>query len=183
MPGSYWIYKNTQTGDLDTQTVLSFYFDSLISRGSEPYSRHITIKYDKLQRTIKSSFNNWIYYDETSRYFADATPLKGLFYALGREATGGYISAFHYPFNNDLFSGTGAEKISFMGIDTVLEIQEKTYFNVVKFDVDLDAIWEMKLNCKRPNTIYFWAKGVGLVKKQMNRCNYSWELVAYNIIK
>jgi hypothetical protein len=34
-PGSYWIYKNTKTGDLDTHIIRSFYFDSILVKGTE----------------------------------------------------------------------------------------------------------------------------------------------------
>jgi hypothetical protein len=124
-PGSYWIYKQTVTGDLDTQVVTDFYFDSIISKGTQNHSKHLTIEYDKLIRNIKSSFNGWTYSDKTSAYNAEATPFKGLFFALNRQAFGGEIYALHYPFNSNENSGTGAEVTSFGGMDSTLIIQAK----------------------------------------------------------
>jgi hypothetical protein len=80
-------------------------------------------------------------------------------------------------------SGTGSSYTSYIGMDSTLTIQGKTYQNVAKFDIDKDDIWEEKLNCIRSNNIYYWAKDVGLIKKQSMSCSYSWELIEYNIIK
>ena len=181
--GSYWIYKNTKTGDMDTQVCNGFRFDSITSKGNQAYSKHITILYDYLLKSYHSSFSNEVFYEATSKYSADATPFKGLFFAFMREGNGSIISCFHYPFDYPAVSGTGSSYTTYKGMDSTLIIQGKTYFNVAKFEIDKDDIWEEKLNCIRSNNIYYWAKDVGLVKKESKTCNYSWELIKYNIIK
>ena len=182
-PGSYWIYKNTKTGDLDTQVCTGFLFNNITIKGDESHSKHITIKYDLIARNISSTYTKHGFYDETTRYYPNSTPFKGMFYALYRHGNGSLISVFHYTFDYPRMSGTGSSYTTYIGMDSTLTIQGKTYQNVAKFDIDKDDIWEEKLNCIRSNNIYYWAKDVGLIKKQSISCNYSWELIEYNIIK
>ncbi len=182
-PGSYWIYKNTKTNELDTLTCTGFKLDSFTTKGTEDYSKHITIRYDFLKRYLYSSFNKWTYVDETSKYYADGTPFKGLFFAIMKQVYGeGIISAIHYPFDYPAKSGTGSSLTSYIGMDTTLLIQGKTYFNVAKFELDMDELSEK--DCQYiPITRYYWAKDVGLIKKMVKNCNYSWELIEHQIIK
>lgn len=183
-PGSYWIYKNTLNGALDTQTCTYFYFDSITVKGTQNHTQHVTVRYDRLKVDIYSSFNKWVYYRTTNPFSAESN--KPWYYriVLTTQVGGqGLIENYFSPFEKDVRYGTGSESTFFTGMDTTLTLQGKVYDKVAKFDVDIDDIWEEKLGCIRPNTIYYWAKNVGLVKKEMKRCNYSWELIDYNIIK
>lgn len=182
--GSYWIYKHSKTGELDTQTVTSFYFDSAVSRGTEDYSKHITIKYDVLSRVIKSTAYNLTFSDNTSGYEANATPLtKDSTFNLKRYAGGFQLMwVLCYPFVKDKFAGNGASFVKFKSMDSTMVVQGKTYFDVAKLDIDFDVFDEK--GCQYiPVTTYYWAKNVGLIKKTVNNCNFSWELIEYNIIK
>ncbi len=183
--GSWWIYKNTQTGELDTQTVTYFKFDSVIVKGTYDYSKHITIEDDILEREIFSTYSQWLYSDKTERHHPNT--LSGgasLSVILNRNVSSeGEIYPFFYPFNVDYVTGNGSSSTYCRGVDSSIVVQGKTYFNVVRFELDKDDIWERKLNCIRSNNIYYWAKDVGLIKKQMKTCNYSWELIDYKIYK
>ncbi len=178
-PGSYWIYKNTKTGDLDTQTMIGFKFDTVISKGTFDFSKHITIEYDVLSRNIYSSFNHWIYFDKTSKY--EANSKRDLETILERIVGTGVIYPFFHPFV--ISQNVNPSNSNFIGLDSNFIVSSKPYTNVAKFEIAIDGIWEEKLNCKRPNTVYYWAKGVGLIKKDMNGCGYSWELIEYNVIE
>lgn len=183
LPGSYWIYKNSQTGELDTQTCTGFQFESVTVKGIFDYSKHITIEYDRIKRTIWSSYNKWTYVDKTRDNSPDDEQFNNGRTILDRTAAGpGVIIPFFYPFENGLIYGNGASNTTCQGMDNTMAIQGKTYTNVAKFDIDLDQIDEK--NCQYiPVTTYFWAKEVGLIKKTIKNCNYSWELIEYNIIK
>ena len=182
--GSYWIYKNTTTGDLDTQVCAAFVFDSLISKGTEDYSKHITIEYDRIRRNIQSTYNNWVYFDATPYNTPNARYFNNGRLILDRSVAGeGIIAPFTYYFELGTGSGNGSSNTYFKGITPTLTLQGKNYTNVALFDVDKDDIWERKLSCIRSNNIYYWAKDVGLIKKEMKTCNMSWELIEYNIIK
>jgi hypothetical protein len=186
-PGSYWIYKNTKTGDLDTQVCTGFLFNNITIKGDESHSKHITIKYDLIARNISSTYTKHGFYDETTRYYPNSTPFKGMFYALYRHGNGSLISVFHYPFNYLEKSGTGSTITSFIEMDSTLSIQDKTFHHVAKFEIDRDNLWYPRdftpIELKYPRAIYFWAKDVGLVKRENKNENYSWELIEYNIIK
>lgn len=183
--GSYWIYKNTATGELDTQTCTSFAFNNYESKGSNADSKHITVEYEKVYSTIYSSFNNWTYSLSTVSPSANATNPQ-LYRTIFRKEIisqfEGIIECFFHPFELGVHAGTGSHTCTYIGMDTTLTIQGKTYNNVVRFDIDMDEI--MEKNCQYiPITTYFWARNVGLIKKNIKNCNYSWELIEYNIIK
>ena len=184
-PGSYWIYKNTKTGDLDTHIINGFYFDSILVKGIYPYSKHRTIYYDYLSKSFYSTFIKRFFYEYTRTFNPQATDLYITSNDLTREGNGSRNHPLVHPFliPKESNSGTGSSYAAYIGMDSTLTIQGKTYQNVAKFDIDKDDIWEEKLNCIRSNNIYFWAKDVGLIKKQSMSCSYSWELIEYNIIK
>ncbi len=181
LPKSYWIYKNTISGVLDTQVCLSFICDTVITKGTLNETKHITVEYERIRRTIESSYNNCVYFDETGFYNPDAIrPLETL---LERNASNsGSNVLFLHPFEIGSKAGNGASILICKGTDTSMQVLGKIYYNVARFDIDLDGIAEK--DCQYiPVTTYYWSKDVGLIKKVINDCNYSWELVDYNIIK
>jgi len=181
--GSYWIYKNTKTGDLDTQVCNGFRYDSTTVKGTESYSKHITIFYDYLSKSYYSSFTKKTFYYNSGYKFPNATTLYLENNKITLDGNGSVITPLVYPFIIGTGSDNGSSITTYKGMDSTLIIQGKTYFNVAKFEIDKDDIWEEKLNCIRSNNIYYWAKDVGLVKKESKTCTYSWELIKYNIIQ
>lgn len=179
LPGSYWIYKNTATGDLDTQVCTGFLCDTIIVNGDEKETKHITVEYEFIERTIKSSYENSIISDETAGYNPNyPRELKAI---VDRYSSGGKIKAFYYPFSVGEIIGTGSSYTTCKGMDSSILLQGKTYSDVIKFDIDKDDIWYSTQTY--PNSIYYWAENVGLVKRQNKTENFSWELIEYNIIK
>ncbi len=179
-PGSYWIYKHSQTGQLDTFVVTDFLFDTITVKGTEDHSKHITFAYDLLERVVYSSFNKKYYHDVISKYFPNATPKKGLFFSFHREGPNGDVSMFHYPFSKSENSGTGAETTTFVEIDSLYILEGKIYTNVAKFDISLDIYNEN--DCfVYSQASYYWAKDIGLIKRELKHCNFSWELIDYKI--
>lgn len=183
--GSYWIYKNTKTGDLDTVTCVIFHFDTITKKGTETYSQNVTIEFEYMFRGLYSTFSPYSYTETTTGYSANSIPVNNIRTILERDANspGADIQCFFHPFELGVHAGTGAMYCSYLGMDSSCEMQGKTYYKVAKFDVDQDAISEPKYNCRGAHTIYHWAKDVGLIKKEVLTCNYNWELIEYNIIK
>lgn len=178
--GSYWIYRNTKTGDLDTQTVTTCKTYWVSDRGTTKYTKHISVDYEVLVRLLKSTFNGWEYKDKTSFYNADALrPFKT--YLVRTISNSG--QSINDPFWMPAFKNENGGATNCVNVDTTITIGSKVYEHVVVFDIDIDAIWENKLGCIRPNSRYYWVKDIGLVKKEMNRCNYSWELIDYKILQ
>ena len=181
--GSYWIYKNSKTGELDTQTCMSSKTYWLNVRGSYKETQHITIDYEVLTRSIYSSYNNWVYYDKTTGHNPDAISFTD-YKKLGREVSGeGVNIPFAFPFLIGKGGSNGSSSTTCTNADTNMLVNGILYEHVVVFDINIDPIWENKLFCVRPNTRYFWAKNVGLIKKEMNRCGYSWDLIESQILK
>ncbi len=177
-PSSYWIYKNTATNELDTQICTSFVFDSLKTKGTQDYSNHINVEYDRIRRTIQSSYNQWIYYDETDKPEPNGSSFNGNYrIIIDRNANGSINTPFFYPFNINAWSSNTQCK----GIDTTLTIQGKTYANVVRFEISLDGLWEN--SPPYTGSKYYWAKDVGLIKRTALNKPDNWELIEYNIIK
>ncbi len=177
--GSYWIYKNSKTGELDTQTVTYCKTYWLNARGTQNSTRHINVDYEVLSRGIYSSFNQWTYEDRTGGVSPDGISFNGTYrLILDRLVASQSINTpFFMPFIKGAYSGYTLCSNS----DTTININSKNYTNVKVFTIDMDFIWEPKLNCIRPNTYYYWVKDIGLVKKLMKTCNYSWDLIDYKI--
>src|SRR5690606_4059769 len=71
--GSYWIYKNDKTGDLDTQLVLFANITWVKRSGSRHATKHRTVEFEYFRKVTYSSFYNWIQSDETPYYDPDYT--------------------------------------------------------------------------------------------------------------
>jgi hypothetical protein len=159
-PGSYWIYKNTKNNELDTVRLISFYY---------------------------STYYKWSYEDNTSYFNPNSTPIRGYFYPINRLVSGeGLIGAFFYPFDKSGVAGTGSSQTKFKELFTTMTLNNQTYLEVAQFETDSDDIWysDTTSNLIRyPKTRYYWAKNVGLVKRENVSENYSWELIEHHIIK
>lgn len=179
--GSYWIYKNTKTAELDTQTCISFYYDSIKVRGTLNYSKFKVIEYDRIGRTIYSSYYKTSVVDYTLDYSPDSRSFNNGVIILTRKIYGvGTADPLIYPFQNGIVTGNGSSVTEFKGLDSTLIIQGKTYYSVAKFDIDVDHTWD---DFSHSGGIYYWAKDVGIVKHTHKDGNYSWELIDYHIIK
>jgi hypothetical protein len=183
--GSYWIYKNTKTGDLDTHIINGFYFDSILVKGIYPYSKHRTIYYDYLSKSFYSTFIKRFFYEYTRTFNPQATDLYITSNDLTREGNGSRNHPLVHPFliPKESKSGTGSSYAAYIGMDSTLTIQGKTYQNVAKFDIDIDGVWSKTYPYTTTGSKYYWAKDVGLVKKTATHRDENWELIEYNIIK
>ncbi len=184
-PGSYWIYKNTKTGDLDTHIINGFYFDSILVKGIYPYSKHRTIYYDYLSKSFYSTFIKRFFYEYTRTFNPQATDLYITSNDLTREGNGSVNHPLVHPFliPKESNSGTGSSYAAYIGMDSTLTIQGKTYHNVAKFDIDSDGVWSKTYPYTTTGSKYYWAKDVGLVKRTATHRDENWELIEYNIIK
>jgi len=185
-PGSYWIYKNTQTAELDTQIVTDFAFitDTVSSVVGRKKNRHrIFIIYDRLFVNIYSTYNDWFYLNKTNTY----APLSNLDLNDSRVllerivGSEGSIFAFFHPFKMD-----GSTSLALKSVEPTLTLNIKSYSNVAIFEIDSDDIWypdNHPIATQYPISRYYWAENVGLIKRENVSENYSWELIAYNIIQ
>ena len=183
--GSYWIYKNTKTGDLDTHIINGFYFDSILVKGIYPYSKHRTIYYDYLSKSFYSTFIKRFFYEYTRTFNPQATDLYITSNDLTREGNGSRNHPLLHPFliPKESNSGTGSSYSTYIGMDSTLTIQGKTYQNVAKFNIDSDGVWSKTYPYTTTGSKYYWAKDVGLIKRKATHRDETWELIEHNIIK
>lgn len=182
--GSYWIYKNTKTNELDTQTCTSCISYFITATGTYNETKHITVEYEKLIKSTYSSFNKWTYKDETDKYNPNA--LRTYETVVERIVYGeGLILSFFNPFLINKRNGTGSSSTFCRAFDSTLVIQGNTFNNVSIFEIDMDDIWypnSHPIATRYPNAYFFWAKNIGLVKRFNKSENYSWELIDYKIM-
>jgi hypothetical protein len=183
--GSYWIYKNTKTGDLDTHIIRSFYFDSILVKGNQLRTQHITVYYDYLSKSFYSTFIKSFFYDYSNYNSPNAESFNNGRNLLTKEGNGSFIQPFYYPFQFTSVpgAGTGSSNTTYIGMDSTLTIQGKTYYNVAKFDIDSDGVWSKTYPYTTTGSKYYWAKDLGLVKRTATHRDENWELIEYNIIK
>lgn len=187
--GSWWIYINNKTGELDTHTVKFFRFDTVTRNCSDYNGRNITIVYDYLVRTIYSSYNKWEITDITSGYYScdysyyNAPEHKVLL--TRKNSEGGNRFVYKFPFIpgakfHDYYSTT-----SYSGIDSTITLRGKTYSKVARFEVEHDNTWFGRYANTNaviePTAVYYWAKDVGIISRFNVSNHYSWELVDYKI--
>ncbi len=138
LPGSYWIYKNSVTGVLDTQTCIGFLLDTVIERGTLKNTKHITVEYERINRVIYSSFNNSEFYDETGFYNPNA--IRPLNTGVKRYLDIHSNTVFFHPiFINEVW-GNGVSNTKCITYDSLKILGNDTFFNFATFDVDLDFI-------------------------------------------
>ncbi len=190
-PNSFWIYKNTKTGDLDTQTCKDYLLqESLTSKnivGENKKAKEIIFTFDRLFYNIYSSYNTWIYQQETNDVYASSKiDLEDRGVVLDRiVANEGLATVFLYPFKEGNGVGNGSSLTLFKQLLPTLTLQGETYNNVAVFEIDQDDIWYANSYLgaiKYPKAKYYWAENVGLIKRENISENYSWELIEYNII-
>ena len=184
-PGSYWIYKNTKTGDLDTHIINGFYFDSILVKGNQLHTKHITIYYDYLSKSFYSTFIKRFFYEYSNYKSPNAESFNNGRNGITREGNGSINYPLYYPFviTSGPGTGNGSSYTTYIGMDSTLTIQGKTYQNVSKFDIDLDGVWSKTYPYTTTGSKYYWAKDVGLVKRTATHRDENWELIEYNIIK
>lgn len=182
--GSYWIYKNSKTGELDTQTCLGANTYWVNTKGSTKYSKHITIDYEVLYRRLYSSFNRWEYIDKTSFYNPDAMRTQQTF--VDRTVSGeGISNPFFYPANLHEKGGISNTVTTCTNKDTSIVVNGQTYDHVVVFEMNMDDIWypnDHPMATRYPNALYYWSKTIGLIKRFNKGENYAWDLIDYKIV-
>ncbi|HEY1045591.1 MAG TPA: hypothetical protein VGF79_04075 [Bacteroidia bacterium] len=180
---SYWIYKDTKTGAIDTQTCLGYRIDTVFHKGEYEPRNNISIEYPRYYSQLYSSYYKWYIYQETGPHYADDPGITDPKVILTRYVQSGLVVCFFNPFNKDFITGTGSHSCKLIGFDSTFVLQGKTYENVAKFFIDRDNTWGNDPSNTDASVNYYWAKGVGLIKKESTNNSGNWELIEYNIIQ
>lgn len=186
--GSYWIYRNTKTGDLDTQTITycKTYWNNV--KGTTKATRQRNVDYEVLSRGIYSSFNQWTYEDKTHQVVPDDIYFSGTYRVILDRLVGGQgmIYPFDFPFRYNAAIGNGSTTTWCKNTDTSITISSKLYEHVKVFELDMDDIWYPNthpLQTRYPKARYFWVANIGLISRINLSESYAWELIDYKILQ
>lgn len=185
--GSYWIYKHSVTGQYDTVTCLSSQISQQSVKGNTNSNSHITINFEKLKATYFSSFSKWMYTEETVSPTVTSNTLESSYkIMLSRSVKyeGDNIS-FIAPFAVNSCAGKGGSVTCCANVDTTLKVNSSDFTQVVKYTNTSDEVWNPNsypIAKRDPKAIYWWSKGIGLIKRTNLTENYDWDLVEYHLV-
>lgn len=179
-PGTWWVYKNSKTGEQDSISVVSSYLDTSYQESKKRkysyeyfYSKlysHLTgniITY-YLSVPITPLLTDWKY-----KYWVD----KEVKFNGG---TTKICFSFFYPFDSS-FVGPMPENTKFIQLLDSTTIDGKAYKNNVEFKTDDDHTFSKDLFYSPTRIIY--SKHFGLIFYQNTDNNETWKLVNSNIIQ
>lgn len=197
--GTYWVYQNDVTNEIDSQWVSFSTIDQSTQHGDEDYSKHITLIQETLWTFIASNFvDGWgrqnkfeIY---TSGQNVNAYPYPTSAYQFEKSKKNSSSShsntVYYQPLN------LCPKKNCFYYYDTTLtnySLNGFTYDTVRVFRVNGDAVFQEsnQLTIGGGKSDYYYAKNIGLIKvfhdsyHTDNKTPYkqSWNLIRKNIIQ
>ena len=190
-PGSWWIYRNSLSGETDS--IYTQYCDSFVVEARGTYSRWLTMTYTSLAYGLRSDLNNTTYTYNRIAKNLDATDIS--YFQLQEKSkmnskgSSGPNSNFVYPFMNttDLDFIQFLPMLKIQGVDypEVAILQSRGYDNTVQLPTKLSypVGWDGVNK-------YYWAKGYGLVQIESRLHRFDtrdtiwqkWELVKCNLI-
>jgi hypothetical protein len=164
-PGSYWIYRYSETGELDTVVRQRITIDTFHSESSKRKFDYETIHY------VDASFPSGYSYDCYSQSLNAEVlnfewGVKMIYEKFNRNSYEGIVTSFYYPFVIDRELGSGSGRCIYKGTDT-MTVSGKHYTEVHRFYLENNEQWYIE-STLRPNTSYYWAKGYGLIKKEVH---------------
>jgi hypothetical protein len=179
-PGSYWVYENDMTGERDS-IVMDYY------RSEMRHFQGLERNYSREHIEFKWSINETGSYTHiTGHPFVDLTPASTWDESVRRwsfvstpEASSSSTMIW-VPVKFETGGGVSGQLTKRTEIYDSLQVQGEWYYDVAVFEVDNDWIWDSK------PTKYYWAKTVGLVKKeqfkhQSGEYVQGWHLIKYQV--
>lgn len=193
--GTYWVYKNSLTQELDSMILTSCNLDTLHAEGDKRI-----FDYEEIDFVIKSMRDNATYHtydfppnpDVLNFDFGWAWQCNRSGGEYSKYQTGSHTSAqFYYPFSKESL-GNGSYHIKFIEKKDSLSVSSQTYYKLATFLVTHDVAfpypnsyygdyWENK---------YYWAPNYGLVKVEMVgwdpnniKTSMNWDLIKSHIVK
>jgi hypothetical protein len=182
--GSYWIYKDTKTGDLDTNICVDYALDTLYDKGTYEYSNNISIEYQRMYVTVWSTKYKWNLFWYTNSMNADQHDLdqeKKIKFT--KELKGKSANCLFYNFDKNFIGGGPASPSHFVDEINSIEIQGTAYYNVKKFTMESDGTWGHTPGFTYAKVNYYWVKDIGIIKRESENNTGNWELIEYDIVR
>ena len=168
--GTYWVYKEETSGQIDSQWVSQAFtlpnvcwFDYRIQ--SSIMSHYFNIS----TLLLTSAIDSGLVKKEVSVYINRSKTKPGSF--IGNS----HIAAFYYKAGTSFYNVYG---------NLILEDRKDTFIvNDIEFNDVLKVFDESNLSENRQQTYHYYAKSIGLVKKELIDSNQVWNLIRYHIVK
>lgn len=175
--GSWWVYQHNKSGLYDTLILKNILISTRRFEG-----KNILIK-DVVIFSIYSTTTKYMYDYYTLTPNPDAIPeilarVNSIDILHGKSKPGDYHGetiSFFYPFDSLRESSLGVGVTTYLGMDTLVNMKGNKFKNVRKFQQTKDACWDGN-TCK-----YYWAKDIGLIKKENIKKEESWELINWHV--
>jgi hypothetical protein len=189
-PGSYWVYQNDLSGQLDSIYTISC--DTAFNEVKGKYYKWISLSYTSIKFWLRSDKYRIDYYYEEQKRVPDITDFSyghALYRFPYHDSNSNFPHhCFSYPFTKS-YSPLFKEFIPSM------IIKGKTYTDVAIFELKLDKSVSMPtLSFPHSDyglTRYYWSKGHGLVQIEQRLWRtdtqtefwHKWELLRYKLNK
>lgn len=178
-PGSWWVYHHNWNGPYDTLMLKG------ISIRSRTFEGKNKITKEMVNMLIYSTTTKYEYEYYSSGANPNAIPkyLENVnFITLihGKSKSGDYNGetiSFFYPFDSNKRSSMGVGETTYIGMDSTLILNGIEFKDVRKFQQTQDPCWDGY------TVIYYWAKNIGLIKKEKPKTGECWELINYHVEK
>lgn len=159
LPGSYWIYENDSTGEIDSLWVSDYDRDWYISDGSD---RIVEAEYLSITRTRSRDF----------------TTFRERFKGFSNDAIGeiwmseGFGMSLFWPF---VASEETDKPVTFLGRFPQLNINGHTFSNAIGFR---NTVFQL-IPSGNDTAEFYYAKNIGLVHWEILNTDTSWTLIGY----
>jgi hypothetical protein len=200
--GTWWVYKNSITNEIDTMVLTSSSLEILEVRNLNPaYPLYYNFDFEYITFNIQSLRDNATYttycstngisenapgFYETWEFVCDR---HGGFY--NKKHTGyGSGTQFSYPFYTDERNGRSGAK--FLGKKDSMVLNGQTYYDVVSFSVKYDGAYPYPniYIVQNGTSIYYRARHIGIIKIEhqsydgsFKEIKMEWELTDSHIVQ
>ena len=173
--GTYWVYEEETSGQIDSQWVSQAFtlpnvcwFDYDIKSNLSSFISEIKTE------LLASAIDSGLVKKEVSIY-VNRTKYKS-----GKLIGGSILSPFYYPFNEVIYNYGGTDYISNL---TVKKLHNQLLVNDILFTDVLEISEDKNIAENDQSTNHYYAKNIGLVKKELIDSNQAWNLIRYHIVK
>ena len=180
-PGSIWVFQNDKTNTLDTITVNDASKRLQDGLKGDKYENARSVWYSSLD---KYQYHYSVYTQGSAGCIREGSKWPCYMINLSKTKIGDVLSssyAWFYPFQKGYggradFSSQPSQ-ITMDNYFDSLKIADTTYYKVMVVKITNSLV------ANRKDTKFYWAKGVGIIKKENITDAETWNLIYSNIIK